>query len=122
MNEPHRDQARRAIGLLSKAKPSVESSIRCDRCRATCRDCAPRIASVGREEPSRAAESFGSAYPSGTADRTNGSRRQVEPRDRPEPVLSHRTVGFHLYRLFPKLGITSRNELRDALDVQELSA
>jgi len=26
--------------------------------------------------------------------------------------LSHRTVGFHLYRLFPKLGITSRNQLR----------
>ncbi|GAB7192664.1 LuxR family transcriptional regulator [Kineococcus sp. NUM-3379] len=29
--------------------------------------------------------------------------------------LSHRTVGAHLYRLFPKLGITSRAELRDAL-------
>jgi DNA-binding CsgD family transcriptional regulator len=29
--------------------------------------------------------------------------------------LSHRTVGAHLYRLFPKLGITSRAALRDAL-------
>ncbi len=29
--------------------------------------------------------------------------------------LSHRTVGSHLYRLFPKLGITSRVQLRDAL-------
>ena len=29
--------------------------------------------------------------------------------------LSHRTVGSHLYRVFPKLGVTSRNELRDAL-------
>lgn len=29
--------------------------------------------------------------------------------------LSHRTVGSHLYRIFPKLDITSRNELRDAL-------
>lgn len=29
--------------------------------------------------------------------------------------LSHRTVGAHLYRLFPKLGITSRTQLRDAL-------
>jgi DNA-binding CsgD family transcriptional regulator len=29
--------------------------------------------------------------------------------------LSHRTVGFHLHRLFPKLGITSRAALRDAL-------
>src|SRR5206468_12460011 len=29
--------------------------------------------------------------------------------------LSHRTVGSHLYRLFPKLGVTSRSQLRDAL-------
>jgi hypothetical protein len=30
-----------------------------------------------------------------------------------------RTVGTHLYRLFPKLGITSRAELRDALAAVE---
>jgi DNA-binding CsgD family transcriptional regulator/tetratricopeptide (TPR) repeat protein len=30
--------------------------------------------------------------------------------------LSHRTVGTHLYRLFPKLGITARAQLRDALE------
>ena len=30
--------------------------------------------------------------------------------------LSHRTIGSHLYRLFPKLGITSRTQLRDVLD------
>ena len=29
--------------------------------------------------------------------------------------LSHRTVGANLYRIFPKLGITSRAALRDAL-------
>ena len=29
--------------------------------------------------------------------------------------LSHRTIGSHLYRVFPKLGITSRAALRDAL-------
>jgi DNA-binding CsgD family transcriptional regulator/tetratricopeptide (TPR) repeat protein len=29
--------------------------------------------------------------------------------------LSHRTVGSHLYRIFPKLNITSRRELADAL-------
>lgn len=30
--------------------------------------------------------------------------------------LSHRTVSSHLYRVFPKLGITSRTELRHVLD------
>jgi DNA-binding CsgD family transcriptional regulator len=30
--------------------------------------------------------------------------------------LSHRTVSAHLYRIFPKLGITSRAALRDALE------
>ena len=30
--------------------------------------------------------------------------------------LSHRTVGSHLYRLFPKLGVTSRAQLRHALE------
>lgn len=32
--------------------------------------------------------------------------------------LSHRTVGADLYRIFPKLGITSRAALRDALNAQ----
>jgi DNA-binding CsgD family transcriptional regulator len=35
--------------------------------------------------------------------------------------VSHRTVGTHLYHLFPKLGITSRNELRDALRPARIS-
>ncbi|MDQ2812418.1 MAG: helix-turn-helix transcriptional regulator [Actinomycetota bacterium] len=32
--------------------------------------------------------------------------------------MSHRTVSAHLYRIFPKLGITSRAALRDALSRQ----
>jgi DNA-binding CsgD family transcriptional regulator len=30
--------------------------------------------------------------------------------------LSHRTIGAHLYQIFPKLGVTSRAALRDALE------
>jgi ATP/maltotriose-dependent transcriptional regulator MalT len=30
--------------------------------------------------------------------------------------LSHRTVGSHLYRIFPKLGVTARGQLRTAID------
>ncbi|MBY8878262.1 helix-turn-helix transcriptional regulator [Actinacidiphila acidipaludis] len=33
--------------------------------------------------------------------------------------LSHRTVGAHLYQVFPKLGITSRAMLREALEEDE---
>jgi DNA-binding NarL/FixJ family response regulator len=32
--------------------------------------------------------------------------------------LSHRTVSSHLYRIFPKLGVTSRNQLTAALTDQ----
>jgi DNA-binding NarL/FixJ family response regulator len=36
--------------------------------------------------------------------------------------LSHRTVGAHLYRIFPKLGITTRAALRDVLDHADTAA
>jgi DNA-binding NarL/FixJ family response regulator len=32
-----------------------------------------------------------------------------------KPYLLHRTVGADLYRIFPKLGITSRSQLRAAV-------
>jgi DNA-binding NarL/FixJ family response regulator len=34
--------------------------------------------------------------------------------------LSHRTISTHLYRVFPKLGITSRAELNAALTPTEV--
>jgi DNA-binding CsgD family transcriptional regulator len=36
--------------------------------------------------------------------------------------LSHRTISTHLYRIFPKLGITSRGELRSALSARTARA
>jgi len=33
--------------------------------------------------------------------------------------LSRRTIGFHLYQVYPKLGITTRAALRDALALIE---
>jgi DNA-binding CsgD family transcriptional regulator/tetratricopeptide (TPR) repeat protein len=41
------------------------------------------------------------------------SNRQIGER----LFLSHRTIGSHLYRIFPKLEITTRSQLRDALTV-----
>jgi len=35
--------------------------------------------------------------------------------------LSHRTVGSHLYRIFPKLGIVSRSDLRAVLPGKDSS-
>jgi DNA-binding NarL/FixJ family response regulator len=34
--------------------------------------------------------------------------------------LSHRTVGYHLYKAFPKLGVTSRAELAELADAPVL--
>jgi DNA-binding NarL/FixJ family response regulator len=35
--------------------------------------------------------------------------------------LSPRTVSSHLYRLFPKLGVTARGQLRDILSDAQLT-
>ena len=36
--------------------------------------------------------------------------------------LSHRTIGSHLYRVFPKLGISARAELAAALGADSVAA
>jgi DNA-binding NarL/FixJ family response regulator len=35
--------------------------------------------------------------------------------------LSHRTVAYHLYRIFPKLAISARSQLRDVISEQVLA-
>ena len=36
--------------------------------------------------------------------------------------LSHRTVGSHLYRIYPKLGVTARWQLGEVLDAPRPAA
>ena len=44
------------------------------------------------------------------------SNRETGQRHYLSHYLSHRTVGSHLSRIFPKLGITSRAQLASRLD------
>jgi DNA-binding CsgD family transcriptional regulator len=61
---------------------------------------------VSREEPLTAQEiQVAELAAAGLSNREIGDRL----------YMSHRTVGCHLYRIFPKLGIRSRAALRDAL-------
>ncbi|MFD6552615.1 ATP-binding protein [Streptomyces sp. NPDC058398] len=48
---------------------------------------------------------------------TGLTNRQISQR----LYLSHRTIGSHLYRIFPKLGITTRTQLADTLNASEPS-
>jgi DNA-binding CsgD family transcriptional regulator len=88
----------------------------------------------------RAASELRAAGQAAPAAITAADPASAQPRDRPDPLspqdrqiaelaaagltnkqigerlyLSHRTVAAHLYQIFPRLGITSRAALRDAL-------
>ncbi|WP_344655824.1 LuxR C-terminal-related transcriptional regulator [Catenulispora subtropica] len=75
-----------------------------------------RAAGGGRGGGPPRARQLGSAHPAGVADRQAGGSRADQSGIGTRLFLSHRTVGFHLYRVFPKLGISSRGQL-SAIDL-----
>ena len=79
---------------------------------ARARNCAPRARPAAAAQPTRATSSPRRNCRSRRWRRDGLSNREIGQR----LYLSHRTVGSHLYRIFPKLGITSRGELRAALE------
>ncbi|MFE7486750.1 LuxR C-terminal-related transcriptional regulator [Kitasatospora sp. NPDC057541] len=73
-----------------------------------------RATGWGRRRPDAAHGSVLSAQEREIADlaATGLTNKQIAER----LFVSHRTVGAHLYQIYPKLGITSRAMLRDALN------
>jgi DNA-binding CsgD family transcriptional regulator len=67
--------------------------------------------SVGNPQPSKATELTPQQYEIATLAAQGLTNRQIGER----LYLSPRTVSTHLYQLFPKLGVTSRAALADAL-------
>ncbi len=103
-------EARAAGGLLSAAwgEPAGSLAVEAVRRAAPARALAELRAREGR------AGSGGSRSPQERqipSRRRGPSNREIGQR----LYLSHRTIGSHLYRIFPKLGITSRAQLGSAL-------
>jgi DNA-binding NarL/FixJ family response regulator len=77
-----------------------------------------------REELRATGESVGRRPPPGASERLTAQELQIAQlaarglsnREIAERLfVSHRTIGSHLYHIFPKLGITARTQLRNAL-------
>ena len=54
------------------------------------------------------------AHPAGTPGGPPRGGRPDQPPDRQQLFVSPRTVGYHLYNAYPKLGVSSRTELRNS--------
>ena len=85
---------------------------------------ATRWGGRARDELRATGESVGSRRPPDARERLTAQELQIAQlaarglsnREIAERLfVSHRTIGSHLYHIFPKLGITARNQLRDAL-------
>jgi len=77
-----------------------------------------------REELRATGESVGRRRPPDASERLTAQELQIAQlaarglsnREIAERLfVSHRTIGSHLYHIFPKLGITARTQLRNAL-------
>lgn len=105
----HRQVAEARLELRSAlaAFESVGADPWSDRARSELRAAGSAVASVntGADELTAQARQIAELAAAGLSNREIGIRL----------YLSHRTVSTHLYRVFPKLGITSRAQLRDAL-------
>ena len=85
---------------------------------------AARWGARAREELRATGESVGRRRPSDAREHLTAQELQIallaaqglSNREIAERLfVSHRTIGSHLYHIFPKLGITARHQLRDAL-------
>jgi DNA-binding CsgD family transcriptional regulator len=90
---------------------------------------ATRWGSRARDELRATGESVGQRRPSEAHERLTAQELQIASlaakglsnREIAERLfVSHRTIGSHLYHIFPKLGITARAQLRDALRAPDL--
>src|SRR5439155_8974087 len=79
------------------------------------RACASRAAGSWGDQPQAGTRGMGQALTSGAPDRHKAAESLSNREIGRKLYLSHRTVGSHLYRTFPKLGITSRVQLASAL-------
>ena len=101
---------RRASRCATRSSCSTRSARRAG-ASARDRSCARRARRIGRRTPDARDRLTAQELQIAQLAAEGLSNREIGER----LFLSHRTIGSHLYRIFPKLGITARAQLRDAL-------
>ena len=104
-----------ARGRVTRSAPRGSRDLRRARLRGDVRACAARAARLRRDEPSPCARSLGQLSPQELQIAQMAAEGLTNREIGAKLYLSHRTIGSHLYRVFPKLGITSRAQLGESL-------